>query len=49
MVTDTAYNRYRYYHTAFDTPEKLDYRCMAQVVDGLAQTVIRLADEPSPL
>jgi len=31
MVTDTAYMRNPYYHTAQDTPEKLDYERMAQV------------------
>ena len=25
MVTDTAFFRYPYYHTAFDTPDRLDY------------------------
>jgi Zn-dependent M28 family amino/carboxypeptidase len=49
MVTDTAYNRYPYYHTVLDTPEKLDYTRMAQVVDGLAQAIIKLANEEAPL
>jgi hypothetical protein len=34
MVTDTAFNRNRHYHTPADTPEKLDYRRMAKVVQG---------------
>ncbi len=34
MITDTAFNRNRDYHTEGDTPEKLDYRRMAQVVQG---------------
>jgi hypothetical protein len=32
MVTDTAFMRNRHYHTAQDTPEKLDYEKMADVV-----------------
>src|SRR5439155_26941562 len=43
MVTDTAPFRYRFYHTPQDTPEKLDYECMAQVVAGIASAVIELA------
>ena len=35
MVTDTAFYRYEAYHTAKDTPEKLNYPAMAQVVEGL--------------
>ncbi len=35
MVTDTAFNRNRDYHTPRDTPERLDYRRMAQVVQGV--------------
>lgn len=34
-VTDTAFLRYRHYHTPEDTPEKLDYPRMARVVGGL--------------
>ena len=43
MVTDTAFYRNRDYHTAFDTPEKLDYQSMAAVTSGLAETLIALA------
>ncbi|HUL42276.1 MAG TPA: M28 family peptidase [Burkholderiales bacterium] len=43
MITDTAFYRYAYYHSALDTPEKLDYDSMAQVVDGLAQSFAVLA------
>jgi Zn-dependent M28 family amino/carboxypeptidase len=43
MVTDTAFYRYGHYHSASDTPEKLDYLSMARVVDGLAQAVRVLA------
>lgn len=44
MVTDTAPYRYPYYHTAEDTPEKIDYRRLAQLVQGLAGMVEALAD-----
>ncbi|THC39993.1 M28 family peptidase [Massilia sp. Mn16-1_5] len=43
MITDTAFMRYPYYHTAQDTPEKLDYESMARVVNGLAKTIVALA------
>ncbi len=45
MVTDTAFYRYRHYHAATDTPEKLDYPRMARVVEGLAKAVRKLADD----
>jgi len=45
MVTDTAFYRYPFYHTAHDTPEKLDYPRFAQVTTGLAKAVLMLADE----
>jgi Zn-dependent M28 family amino/carboxypeptidase len=47
-VTDTAYLRTPYYHTAQDTPEKLDFDCLARVVAGLEGAVGELADEPRP-
>ncbi len=45
MVTDTAFYRYPYYHTAQDTPEKLDYSRLAAVTDGLAQALWTLAQQ----
>jgi hypothetical protein len=42
MVTDTAPFRYPYYHTAADTPDKLDYERMARVVLGLERVVEEL-------
>jgi Zn-dependent M28 family amino/carboxypeptidase len=36
MVTDTAFYRYPWYHTAQDTPEQLDYTRFAAVTAGLA-------------
>lgn len=43
MITDTAFYRNRNYHTAQDTEEKLDYKRMAMVVEGVYATVIELA------
>jgi Zn-dependent M28 family amino/carboxypeptidase len=43
MVTDTALFRYPHYHTAQDTPDKLDYPRMARVVAGLQQVLHALA------
>jgi len=43
MVTDTAFYRYAYYHTALDTPEKLNYHAMARVVTGLQQAFAAVA------
>lgn len=42
MVTDTAYERNLEYHTIRDTPERLDYRRMALVVDGVLNAVEQL-------
>jgi Zn-dependent M28 family amino/carboxypeptidase len=39
MLTDTAPYRYPYYHTAEDTPEKLDYDRLARAVTGIAAIV----------
>ena len=46
MVTDTAPFRYPHYHTAEDTPEKVDYERLARVVAGLSRVVDRLANPP---
>ena len=43
MVTDTAFHRYAYYHTALDTPEKINYEAMARVVEGLQNAIAALA------
>jgi Zn-dependent M28 family amino/carboxypeptidase len=45
MVTDTAFYRYPHYHTVQDTPEKIDYPRMAQVVQGLANAIVLLANQ----
>lgn len=39
MITDTAPFRYRYYHTAEDTPDKLDFDRMARVVAAVEAIV----------
>jgi Zn-dependent M28 family amino/carboxypeptidase len=43
MVTDTAPFRYPWYHTADDTPDKLDYHRLAHVVDGLEAVIESIA------
>jgi hypothetical protein len=43
MVTDTAYNRNKSYHTAGDTADRLDYRRMAMVVQGVYRAVLAVA------
>jgi Zn-dependent M28 family amino/carboxypeptidase len=45
MITDTAFYRNRHYHTAQDTEEKLDYKRMAMVVEGVFAVVTELAKE----
>jgi Zn-dependent M28 family amino/carboxypeptidase len=43
MLTDTAPYRYPYYHTAQDTPDKLDYVRMTEGVRGIAAVVEHLS------
>jgi Zn-dependent M28 family amino/carboxypeptidase len=43
MLTDTAPYRYPHYHTAQDTPDKLDWQRFAQAVDGIQGIVRTLA------
>ncbi len=42
MVTDTAAFRYPHYHTAEDTPDKVQYDRMARVVSGLEKVIADL-------
>ncbi|MGR9046801.1 MAG: M28 family peptidase [Gammaproteobacteria bacterium] len=42
MITDTAFYRYPYYHTAQDTPDKLNYEAFAEAVQGLFLMLYRL-------
>jgi Zn-dependent M28 family amino/carboxypeptidase len=46
MVTDTAPFRYKWYHTAGDTPEKIDYERTARVVEGLEIVIRDLLSTP---
>lgn len=43
MVTDTALFRYPYYHTPFDTADRVNFQKMARVVDGVRRVVESLA------
>lgn len=45
MVTDTAFYRYPYYHTAEDTPDKIDYQRLAAVTQGLTWALWTLAHQ----
>jgi Zn-dependent M28 family amino/carboxypeptidase len=45
MVTDTAFYRYPYYHSAEDTPEKLVFPELARVTEGLFHALARLSEE----
>jgi hypothetical protein len=42
MVTDTAPFRYPHYHSANDTPNKLDYDRFALVVSGMEKVIENL-------
>ena len=43
MITDTAPFRYPHYHTAGDTPDKIDFHRMSIVVTGIGAAVAELA------
>ena len=45
MVTDTAFYRYPYYHSAKDTPEKVAFPQLARVTEGLFHALARLSEE----
>jgi len=45
MLTDTAPYRYPWYHSAQDTPDKVDYARLARVVRGLRRMLAELAAE----
>lgn len=47
MVTDTAFYRNEAYHTEDDTPERLDYQKMAEVVSAVVATVMSEATRSS--
>jgi len=44
MITDTAFYRYPYYHTAQDTPDKLDYEPFTEMTKGLFLMLCQLAN-----
>jgi hypothetical protein len=49
MVTDTAPYRFPHYHTAGDTPEKIDYAKLAEVTRGLVGVIqVLAAGRPAP-
>jgi Peptidase family M28 len=43
MITDTALYRYPYYHTADDSPDKIDYDRLARIVKGVESVIRELA------
>lgn len=45
MVTDTAPYRYPHYHRPSDTPDKIDYAKLAEVMRGLQRAIRTLANE----
>ncbi len=45
MVTDTAPYRYPHYHSAGDTPDKVNYDALARVTAGLGGVIAMLASE----
>jgi len=45
MITDTAMFRYKYYHTASDNYDRIDYDKTARVVESLKHVVASLASE----
>ncbi len=46
MITDTAPFRYPHYHSATDTPDKLDYDRFALVVSGMQKVIEELDGAP---
>jgi hypothetical protein len=44
MVTDTAPYRYPYYHSAQDTPDKVDFAKLSRVVKGVEQVIRELVN-----
>jgi len=42
MITDTAFLRNKRYHTIHDTPDTLDYKRMAKVVQGVYAAILEI-------
>ncbi|MEW5693701.1 MAG: M28 family peptidase [Candidatus Hydrogenedentota bacterium] len=49
MITDTAFYRNPHYHTNSDTYETLNYEYMAEIVKGIAESLIDLTSDAPPL
>jgi Zn-dependent M28 family amino/carboxypeptidase len=47
MITDTALFRYGFYHTDYDTPDRIDYDRLARVTEGVAKVIAELANAPT--
>ena len=47
MITDTAANRNRKYHTKEDTFDRLDYARMSMVVQDVYEAVLATAGRPT--
>ncbi len=45
LVTDTAFYRYRHYHSRRDTPDKIAYPMFTKAVAGLHQTYSQIAGQ----
>lgn len=45
MVTDTSNFRFPHLHGMEDTPDKLDFDSMARITTGMAQVIVRLAQQ----
>jgi len=43
MITDTAFSRNPYYHTGEDTPDKLDFKKLTELIISLKNVIIELA------
>ena len=46
MITDTALFRYPYYHTRFDTADRVDFEKMTRVLEGVRRVIESLAADP---
>jgi Zn-dependent M28 family amino/carboxypeptidase len=46
MVTDTAFYRYPFYHSAADTADKLDYASLAEVTRALQRALCHMSMRP---
>ena len=49
LITDTAFYRYRHYHSASDTPDKISYPRFTQAVISLHNTFSRIAASGLPV